>query len=1182
MRNLCRLTAVVGMLAWCIANATAQSDETLPAEPPPQDVIAAEPTEADSTDAEVSILNRSTPLGKNDVYVEGGNVIFTESIAHVTSVGDERAFLRYENMTLEADEMRTDLKEILRAEGNVRLQVDEEITYAETLIFNMKTKKGIAYGGAAYGAPWYYQGYEILRVSEKESLINNGILTTSSLKYPHTYFKASRIIVHLGKEIIAKHVVFMVGGVPLLYIPAYRRSIRDDKPSTVIVKLGSDSFQGTWATVIVPLARRDRLRSVVQLDYSTLRGTGYGFENQYRVRDVELREIQLKKPEGATPEEITALRRTAREIGRRLRGEYNLVRIKRLFIPFEMTEGDRQRARTSAEELMTNLAAPDADFAALAGKFTNTTTYMAAGDGVLAPDLEAVALALEYAEISPLIERPEGFYMFRVNDVIRQYGRVEKQVQQIFIGVEPSDGAKETGRELTQRLVERLQTGANFDELMRQYGGALPRSIATEGETGELLLDVWIPKVALDFAQRRQVGEIQRGETLDPVEKREGMYLMQYVDEEETPDFVALAKEISDSDTAEDGGYIGFIGQRDVPRQVYNASVGLDKGEVSEVVETEEAFWVVQNVGKRNMQGEAIIFTKDIASYGSRESFTTGRQWDIGVRHQQDIRTRWDRKGRRTAFWGRVDYGSRQYKEITYGRDRAELRTFGVLTFDSQPISARVSTPSFRSRLTIDKTFSFEEETSGTIQKLPEYTFAFSGQLEGVFGFKQLNRKMQSAARSVEKLGVPLLKFPTLDSTTFTFDGSVANLLRDRYRYATDVFEVRQARGLSDEQTEDVYLRTVDVGLDAQKTSKIELTSTREITVAAGGSSQLVWHEKDQKGNTNILRSVISGNGQAQNDLFHVYNISWIPGASRLRHNMTTTVGFDWAPSVNDDKDPDNPDPDAVELYPFGSSTYLYERKLLRMSFQTDLQIKTRLNKVVNGLSFRLSTSRDYTDRVALSNRKWEFLTGNARLTPLASNNLTGTINFQIDPNTYGPDSTIQREPWTLVQFASSLRYRKGDYQKGWTADIGTSYQRLTTRSSRSFVLGYEWRPNTLFEVDIDTRFDYDRVRAEESDEPWRDNAILKALSISNLHGYSQQISVRRNLRDWDLRITWRRTGGLGSVRKEFTYQINLIADPSITIGTGYDAVSGTWGFRSLPIGVPPTFTGGSLGSSRF
>ena len=41
-------------------------------------------------------------------------------------------------------------------------------------------------------------------------------------------------------------------------------------------------------------------------------------------------------------------------------------------------------------------------------------------------------------------------------------------------------------------------------------------------------------------------------------------------------------------------------------------------------------------------------------------------------------------------------------------------------------------------------------------------------------------------------------------------------------------------------------------------------------------------------------------------------------------------------------------------------------------------------------------------------------------------------------------------------------------------------------------------------------------------------------------------------------------------------------ADPTITVGAGYDAVTKSWGFRTLPIGVPAGFSGGYIGRSGF
>ena len=73
---------------------------------------------------------------------------------------------------------------------------------------------------------------------------------------------------------------------------------------------------------------------------------------------------------------------------------------------------------------------------------------------------------------------------------------------------------------------------------------------------------------------------------------------------------------------------------------------------------------------------------------------------------------------------------------------------------------------------------------------------------------------------------------------------------------------------------------------------------------------------------------------------------------------------------------------------------------------------------------------------------------------------------------------------------------------------------------------------------------------------------------------YSQRMTLRRNLNVWDLRISWHRVGikrrpPYNNVRQDFTFQLNLLADPAVAVGLGYDATTETWGFRSLPVGVP-------------
>ena len=89
---------------------------------------------------------------------------------------------------------------------------------------------------------------------------------------------------------------------------------------------------------------------------------------------------------------------------------------------------------------------------------------------------------------------------------------------------------------------------------------------------------------------------------------------------------------------------------------------------------------------------------------------------------------------------------------------------------------------------------------------------------------------------------------------------------------------------------------------------------------------------------------------------------------------------------------------------------------------------------------------------------------------------------------------------------------------------------------------------------------------------------------------YSQRISMTRNLHDWNLRISWNRVGikredsPYNNVRQDFTFQVNLIQEPAVSMGVGYDATTETWGVRTVPAGMPYNAfgSGSSLGRSYF
>ena len=359
-------------------------------------------------------LDRSVQLGEDEVYGDGDKVYWNENEEVVILEGN--AFLKYGDVQLQADKIWFDYRQsLLRAKGHVLLEVDGEQVYADELLFNVKTKKGTVLRGAAYSQPWFYGGDKIYKTGEKESFIRGGRVTSCSLKHPHYWFEASKIIVRVDKELIAKHVVLKIGGIPMLYLPVYRRDLRKERLAKVIVKLGMDSYQGYFTHIILPIRRGSKLSSYAFYEYTTRRGTGMGIEAKYNVNDVRLRDIFIKLPENPTRMDIKAAEEKAQEMLDRLRGEYDRYKLQRIFIRYKVTDEDVQRARREAERIREE-ALKGKDFAQLARERSDDMIskyrggdlgYIIEGEGKLPPEVERVVFKpVSYTHLTlPTTER---------------------------------------------------------------------------------------------------------------------------------------------------------------------------------------------------------------------------------------------------------------------------------------------------------------------------------------------------------------------------------------------------------------------------------------------------------------------------------------------------------------------------------------------------------------------------------------------------------------------------------------------------------------------------------------------------------------------------------------------------------------------------------------------------------
>ena len=1223
----------------------APNDGESPTEPPEE--TSETPPATDSSTSEEPASEEPTQVSRKldpenmspevgDLLAKGDNLTFHENLIQIHGNG----LIKYDEVVLYADHIWADFDEnMMRAAGNVHLLIGNEETYANELLFNIETKKGIIREGFSFSDPWYYRGTEIFKTEDDESYIRGGALTTCSLKHPHYYFSASKIIVRINKELIATNIVLRVGGVPLFYFPAYRRDLRqEDKIAKVVVKVGTSSHQGVFLSVILPLARRFRYDGALLFDHSARRGGGLGADGKYRVNDVKFQEIIVPIPPDATPSDRTKLEEKAQELADRLEGEYDRYKLRQLFLEYQISEEDITAAHEKADNVYAKLQEADADFAKIAqADSTDQDTRYQGGDmGFLVrgerdaedelrldPILEEAVFQLQPGQITPILRTEAGFHILKADRVLDVYGEQELQIRRIDIAIEPSEETRDAIRATAEEIQERADAGEILQELAAQYEG-VELSEANEG-TGFLLNE-------MDRRWKHPVTRLEApGAVTWPIYTDRGVYILELIEREPTPTFEEIAhqfeaewavieaefgknptteegeteqpeegtedrgdneingqeeREHGDNDTETEEGEIqdplnpdiveeegiadpskeaeaetvqiyqqyDYRGRWEMPTVLYTQGQRLYAGEHTGVIRTGKGYRLIKVDKRRTYRGDLYFYTNDEFSFDRRKPFKTGRRWNMRWGHRHTFYTPWDNRarGRRpVSFVGRVAWRAKHFEEEGFGIEESTINSFGVLTWGTtysalddedrdEEGNLRYSSRTigeFLGRLQLNHTLGLTDEGTTNLQKLPSLELSLSRmRLDRLPVFRTINSRLTKVADALNT-DLPILSmfaFPTLESTSFDLDVNLGNFFRERFR-----------------DEDNIYLQTMDLGFDLRKQTVLQIIPNRELRFDADLDTNLIWHDKDREGNPNIFRSVYSTRLSASNLLFRIYDISYIPGARRMRHQINSRVTFDYAPPVERE--------DAPQLYPFGPSVYFFERKNLAYNFDTSIEVKTRGSRsALRVLQFYTRIAADFTKFEALGERRYVPIESRMTIVPLASRNLNITFRSTVDPN----ESRLDGKRFKQVGFRSNVSYRR----EKWNITLGNAFTKRTQHASRSLTSSFRFRPSHLFELNLSVNYDW----------------IEKQF-------YSQSLTLRRNLHNWNMTIRWHRIGikrepPYDNVRQDFTFQINLIAEPAASVGVGYDATTDTWGLRTLPAGVPyDAFgVGNSLGRSYF
>ena len=172
------------------------------------------------------------------------------------------------------------------------------------------------------------------------------------------------------------------------------------------------------------------------------------------------------------------------------------VKLKHIFIKFQTTEADRQKALKRAKDILKR-SKENADFAKLASGFSDHELtkasggdmgYFVPGMGKYDPKLEEAASQLAVGEVSDLIECPGGYDIIKVID-IRDNG---VRARRIHIAILPDPASEQAAEEKTSSILEELKNGAVFVDMVQKYSDD-PLTKDTAGDWKEIPIDAMGP-----------------------------------------------------------------------------------------------------------------------------------------------------------------------------------------------------------------------------------------------------------------------------------------------------------------------------------------------------------------------------------------------------------------------------------------------------------------------------------------------------------------------------------------------------------------------------------------------------------------------------------------------------------------------------------------------------------------
>ncbi len=133
------------------------------------------------------------------------------------------AVVKYQDITLNADSITYYLDDgILVATGQPQLVEKKDTTVGESMVYNIKTKRGRVKYASAHMDDAYFNGDKIVKAENNDLYIEEGNYTTCAfVDTPDYYFYGKTVKVIPDNQVISRPVVFALGDAPVAWLPYF-------------------------------------------------------------------------------------------------------------------------------------------------------------------------------------------------------------------------------------------------------------------------------------------------------------------------------------------------------------------------------------------------------------------------------------------------------------------------------------------------------------------------------------------------------------------------------------------------------------------------------------------------------------------------------------------------------------------------------------------------------------------------------------------------------------------------------------------------------------------------------------------------------------------------------------------------------------------------------------------------